>query len=83
MLLKVAADDIISFKNNNAWLNHHPAKARIFAEPEIVWEVLKEAYQGDFKNLVFGHFPPEAEVLATLKRIQQRLLAIEWAKKTE
>jgi hypothetical protein len=32
MLLKVANDDVSSFKNNNLWLVHHPKEALIFRE---------------------------------------------------
>jgi len=30
MLLKVANDDVKSFKNNNDWLKYHPKEALIF-----------------------------------------------------
>ena len=36
MLLKVAQDDVKSFRNNNLWLNNHPSKALIFNEIEVV-----------------------------------------------
>lgn len=32
MLLKVAIDDVASFRNNNKWLMHHPKEALIFKE---------------------------------------------------
>ena len=51
MLLKVAQDDVESYKNNNNWLKHHPNEAKIFAETEAVWEVLKAIYNGDFRTL--------------------------------
>jgi hypothetical protein len=78
MLLKVANDDVISFKNNNGWLIHHPDKARMFADPDSVWDQLKSTYYGAFKPLVFGDFPDASTVLATLNRIKERLSAIEW-----
>ena len=34
MLLKVANDDVVSFKNNNLWLKHHPKDAMIFSDNE-------------------------------------------------
>lgn len=78
MLLKVAKDDVASFKNNNQWLIHHPNEALIFWDLKNVWSELKTIYNGDFKNLVYGEFPKEADVLETLKRIQERLKTISW-----
>lgn len=78
MLLKVANDDVASFKNNNKWLNYHPNEALIFKDLESVWSKLKPIYNGDFKNLVYGKLPKETEILETLKMIQGRLKAIFW-----
>lgn len=78
MLLMLANDDVKSFKNNYDWLIHHPLKAKIFADPDSVWDQLKSTYNVDFKLLVFGSFPDELSVLATLIRIKDRLSAIEW-----
>lgn len=78
MLLKVANDDVKSYKNNNSWLEHHPNRALIFADTESVWTSLKEAYNGVFRNLVFGEFPKDEEVLNTLLRIRDRVSGIEW-----
>lgn len=78
MLLKVAKDDVASFKNNNQWLIHHPNEALIFWDLKNVWSELKTIYNGDFKNLVYGEFPKEADVLETLKMIQERLKTISW-----
>ncbi len=78
MLLKVANDDVASFKNNNQWLIHHPNEALIFKDLENVWNELKTIYNGDFKNLVYGELPKEEAVLETLKMIQERLKAISW-----
>lgn len=83
MLLKVANDDVASFKNNNKWLNYHPNEAFIFKDLESVWNDLKLIYSGDFKNLVYGELPKEEAVLETLKMIQERLKAISWTIKTE
>jgi len=79
MMLKVANDDVISYRNNNSWLVFHPNKAKIFAELETIWEELKTAYNSDFRKLVFGNFPNESEVLTTMKRIKERLKTIEWS----
>ena len=78
LLIKVANDDVTSFKNNNEWLKYHPNKAKIFAEVANVWEQLKGTYNGAFRNLVFGDFPKDEKVLETLQTIKRRLDAIEW-----
>jgi hypothetical protein len=83
MLLKVANDDVISFRNNNQWLVHHPNEALIFKDLENVWNELKATYNGDFKNLVYGELPKEEAILETLKIIQERLKAISWKIITE
>lgn len=82
MLIKVANDDVRSFKNNNQWLVHHPTKALIFSDTEKVWNELKNTYTGDFRNLVYGELPGEQLVLETLKKIRQRLTDINWTVET-
>ena len=83
MLLKVAHDDVASFRNNNQWLIHHPNEALIFKELENVWNALRITYSSDFKDLVYGELPKEEDVLNTLKMIQERLKAISWTIKIE
>jgi Nucleotidyl transferase AbiEii toxin, Type IV TA system len=83
MLLKVAADDIVSFRNNNQWLVHHPIESLIFSKPEEIWIDLGQTYQTDFKNLVYGVFPSEEFILTTLKKIKERLVSIKWIVKVE
>ena len=78
MLLKVANDDIVSFKNNNHWLNFHPSEALIFSNAEKVWSELKKIYNSGFSNLVFGKLPDENEILRTLLRIKDRVAKVEW-----
>lgn len=78
MLLKVAHDDVQSFKNNNDWLKYHPKEALIFKEPEETWNQLKDTYQNDFKFLVYGELPNEEDVLSTILRVTQRLHGINW-----
>ncbi len=78
MLLKVANDDVASYKNANEWLIHHPNEAIIFKDLENTWKELKLSYNGDFKNLVYGALPDEAAVLNTLKRIKERMASIKW-----
>lgn len=78
MLLKVANDDVTSFKNNNKWLANHPSTAIIFAETTRTWDQLKNVYSDSFKELVFGELPDEKEILKTLITISDRLKKIRW-----
>ena len=78
LLLKVAQDDVASFRNNNAWLVNHPKEALIFAELNEVWPELKSMYLGSFSNLVYGTLPDEVAVFETLSIIKDRLSTIEW-----
>jgi len=78
MLLKVAQDDVVSFRNNNKWLEHHPIDSLIFNNTEKVWSELKVAYESDFKNLVYGSFPYETELFNTLVLIKKRIASIKW-----
>ena len=78
MLLIVANDDVASFKNNNDWLNNHPADALIFGELDLVWNDLKGTYNSSFRNLVYGDLPNEKAVFATLKAVKERLVLITW-----
>lgn len=78
MLLRVANDDIISFKNNNKWLCNHPAKTIIFGETEETWNKIKDVYSNSFSELVFGELPPEKDLLKTLKTVAGRLTPIDW-----
>jgi hypothetical protein len=39
---------------------------------------LKPTYETDFKNLVYGNFPGEKELLKTLEMIKKRLLSVDW-----
>jgi Nucleotidyl transferase AbiEii toxin, Type IV TA system len=78
MLLKVANDDVASFRNNNEWLVRHPNESMIFMDLDNIWLDLKTVYTGDFKNLVYGDLPNAEAVLATLNRIKERLINITW-----
>jgi len=78
MLQKVAHDDVQSFKNNNDWLRYHPKEALIFNGPEETWHQLKDTYQNQFKFLVYGALPKEEEILATIKKVSNRLSRVEW-----
>jgi hypothetical protein len=79
MLLKVAHDDVVSFRNNNKWLIHHPAESLLFRNLEDIWKELKIIYTDDFKNLVYGELPKEESVLENLKMILERLKTISWS----
>lgn len=83
MLLKVANDDVASFKNNNKWLIHHPNEALIFKDLENVWKELETAYSESFKNLVYGTLPEAEAVFTTLKMIRERLKTVSWPIKVE
>jgi predicted nucleotidyltransferase component of viral defense system len=83
MLLKVANDDVISFKNNNKWLSNHPTTTILFSETENTWNQIKDTYETNFKELVFGEFPSENEIMNTLKIVAERLKTIEWKIETE
>ena len=73
---------MVSFRNNNVWLNNHPNEAIIFKDVENIWDELKIVYSNDFRNLVYGDFPDEDVVLKTLKMIQERLATIFWTIKS-
>jgi len=79
MLLRVAHDDVASFKNNNQWLEHHPADALIFADLENTWGQIKNEYSTTFKDLVFGSLPEEIQILESLQYIKERLTKVEWS----
>lgn len=78
MLLKVAQDDVASYRNKNQWLLHHPLESLMFNDLENTWSQLKETYTNNFKFLVFGSLPDEALVLDTLKLIKERLKQVTW-----
>jgi hypothetical protein len=78
LFLKVANDDVVSFKNNNDWLINHPKTALIFSNTESVWKKIKTTYFTTFKELVYGDLPDETEILDTLKTVTKRLNNIEW-----
>jgi predicted nucleotidyltransferase component of viral defense system len=78
MLLRVANEDVKSFKNNNAWLANHPTKAILFADVEKTWSQMRRTYNSSFGSLVFGELPKDKMILGTLKKIAQRLSSVEW-----
>ena len=78
MLIRVANDDVLSFKNNNSCLINHPISAVLFADQIDTWKKIKNVYLTSFKDLVFGEFPTEKEILDTLIIVSKRLKSIEW-----
>jgi predicted nucleotidyltransferase component of viral defense system len=78
MIVKVGEDDFIGYKNNNEWLKNHPGSAIIFDSPEKVWPHIMNAYQGSFKQMVYGELPPESDLLDTLSKISARIKPIGW-----
>ncbi len=75
LLLSVVKNDMVSYKNDNAWLSIPPHKALIFSDLEQIWPKLRSAYRGAFSNLVYGELPSDSEVRETLARIGSRLEA--------
>lgn len=78
MLLKVAHDDVASYRNNNEWLANHPQESPLFSDLNTIWSKLKTTYSEDFRQLVYGELPSEKEVLSTLELISGRILSITW-----
>ncbi len=83
LLLKVANDDVASYRSNNDWLQYHPNDSKIFADIDNIWSSLKSTYVEDFKNLVYGDFPTEDLIYKNLVRIKDRLSSIKWTIKVE
>lgn len=81
MLLRVSADDIVSFKNNNEWLANHPSKAIIFSDTKNTWNQIRNTYFTTFADLVYGDLPTEIQMLDTLDIVRQRLTTINWVTK--
>jgi predicted nucleotidyltransferase component of viral defense system len=78
LLQIVANDDVISFKNNNGWLNNHPSTAMIYADREKTWSQMRNTYNTIFKDLVYGELPYEEKMLETLKKVHDRIVTVNW-----
>jgi predicted nucleotidyltransferase component of viral defense system len=78
LLLIVANDDIISFKNNNSWLENHPATAMIYADIENTWSQMRNTYNTTFKELVYGELPTEEKMTRTLNTVYDRIVSVNW-----
>jgi predicted nucleotidyltransferase component of viral defense system len=78
LLLIVANDDIISFKNNNSWLENHPSTAIIYVDIENTWSQMRNTYNTTFKELVYGELPTEEKMTETLQRVYDRIVPVNW-----
>ena len=79
MLLKVGNDDLISYKNRNAWLGNHPSTAILFSDTINTWNQISKTYNSNFKQeMVFGQLPSEKDILDTLREVANRLKSIKW-----
>ena len=78
LLIQVGKDDVVSFKNNNAWLQNHPASAIVFSNPDDTWDKIKTTYRTTFKELVLAELPAETDLVNTLKQIHSRLEKVKW-----
>jgi len=78
LLLKVANDDMLSFKSGNEWLQNHPTQAMIFKKSGYVWDKLKTTYFSTFNKLVYGELPNNTEILETLNILAARMKNINW-----
>jgi hypothetical protein len=84
LLIKVAEDDVLSFKNNNEWLQYHPNESLFFYDLENTWAELESTFTGDFKNLVYADkFPDSSEVLSSLNTIKEAMKNIKWSFKID
>ncbi len=79
LLIKVAKDDVHSFRNNNEWLAIHPSEAIIFSDTKNVWEQMSKVYHGTFTNLVYGQLPDEKKIIKTIDEVKKRMKTIAWA----
>ncbi len=78
LLINVANDDLISFKNNKDWLLNHPSTALIYADFENTWSQLRNTYNTSFKDLVYGELPTEEKMTDTLKTVYNRIVSVNW-----
>ena len=78
LLLKVANDDLKSYKNAHAWLANPPSTAILFSDSANTWTQLLKTYNTDFRSIVFGELPSEKDILNTLNKVSTRLKSIKW-----
>jgi hypothetical protein len=78
LLIKVAIDDIESFKNNNEWLKKHLLDNLVYQDFPTVWKELETEYLGGFKQMVYGELPGSESILNTFDKVITRLKDINW-----
>jgi len=78
MLLRVAKDDVHSFRQNK-WLKKHPKDAIIFANPKKIWKELKLTYHNRFNDLVYGELPSDEEISTSLNKVASRISVVDWS----
>ena len=79
MIIRVAKDDVVSFKNNNDYLKYQPSKALVFSDLDMIWSQLATTYNNEFADLIYGALPNEEEVLSTMQSIKSRLDGLDWS----
>jgi len=78
MLLKVAQDDVKSFRNNNQWLVHHPNEAYFFSKIDEVFIELSSVYIEEFRPLVYGQLPEIESIKNSMLFLRSRIERIKW-----
>lgn len=78
MLLKVANDDVVSFRNNNEWLQYHPKESLFFRDLDDIWSNLDAVLNREFSAMVYGSMPESNDILSTLMKIRVRLDSVGW-----
>lgn len=78
MLCQVGKDDLNSFNRRTEWLLDHPKTALVFEKSEATWDRIRGSYHTVFKELVEGQLPEESDILASLRRVYERLEKVEW-----
>lgn len=71
MIFKVAATNTIGCTGN-------PASALLFDKPRETWDKIKPVYNGTFIELVIGELPEGDAILQDIKKVSERLKAIDW-----
>jgi predicted nucleotidyltransferase component of viral defense system len=78
MLNTVGKEDQITFRSDNNWIARHPSEAPLFMDLDNIWADLRNAYEVDFRAMVYGDFPSHDEVYETLNEIKDRIRSINW-----
>lgn len=89
VLQKIYGDEIgksVVFKGGTALSKCHNIIERfsedidlvVFKKEEETWSKMLTTYNGVFKSLVYGDFPPQDEIIKALKIIAKRLKKVNW-----